>query len=360
MAGWQPLWYVLLLAVPVAVFLHWTGSSPVAVFLASGLAIVPLAAFMGRATDALAIRLGPQLGGLLNATFGNAAELILALIALRHGLTVLVKASLTGSIIGNALLVLGTSLLVGGLRNGTQKFDRVSASLQSTLLVLAAIGLVVPSALYHLIGSGSEVQLSTEVAIVLLMAYLLSLVFSLIKGDRSEEMASGPVEKCEPPAWRPWLAAGVLAGATALVALLSEFLTGAIAQGGLEAWGMSKLFVGAILVALVGNAAEHSTAVLMAYRNKVDVALHVAVGSSLQIALLVTPILVFSSLAFGPQPLDLHFTILEVLAVVASVVVVALVGADGESHWMEGVLLLAVYFILALAFYHMPAVQAAA
>ncbi len=354
MFRWQHLWYVLLLAVPVAFVLQWTAVSPIATFLASSLAIIPLATLMGRATDSLATRLGPQLGGLLNATFGNAAELILALIALRHGLTVLVKASLTGSIIGNALLVLGMSLLVGGLRHRKQTFDRVSAGLHATMLVLAAIGLVVPSALYQLIGPKVEVRLSVEVSCVLLIAYLLSLVFSLLTRERKDEVTGERVERREPHAWGPWRAGGILLAATAVLAVLSEFLAGVIEQGALRAWGMSNAFVGVILVAVIGNAAEQSTAVLMAYRNKVDVALHIAVGSSLQIALLVTPMLVFASLFMAPEPLDLHFTPLEVLAVIASVVIVALVGADGESHWMEGVLLLAVYFILALAFYHIP------
>jgi len=326
--------------------------SPVVTFITAGLGVVPLAAFMGRATDVLAMRLGPRLGALLNVTFGNAAELILAIVALRRGLTVLVKASMTGSIIGNALLVLGLSLLVGGLRHGKQSFNRESAGLQATLLVLAAIGLVVPSTLYHLTGHGNEIRLSNEVAVVLIAAYALSLVFSLIGKGSEQRVATG--EGQAEDAWGPWLAAGVLLVSTVLIAFLSEFLAGAIQQGALGQWGMTELFVGAVLIAIIGNAAEHSTAVMMAYQNKVEISLHVSVGSSLQIALLVTPLLVLLSHLLAPQPLDLHFTTLEVLAVVASVIVVALVCADGESHWMEGVLLVAVYLILALAFFNMP------
>ncbi len=351
------LWYILLLAVPLAFVLHLVHAGPVWVFLAAGLGIVPLAALMGHSTEALASRLGPHLGGLLNATFGNAAELILALMALRKGLVAVVKASLTGSIIGNALLVLGLSLLAGGLRHRRQNFDRVHAGLQANLLVLAAIGIAIPSILYRTLGPESEVQLSVEVAIVLLITYALSVIFSLLRQEPEEVV--GTVEPAEPPAWGPWQASAILAGATALVAVLSEFLVGAIEgaqkQGLLEQWGMSEVFVGVILVAIIGNAAEHSTAVLMAWRNKMDVALHVAVGSSLQVALLVAPLLVLCGLFVGPQPLDLHFTSLEVLALGASVLVVALVAADGQSHWMEGVLLLAVYVILAMAFYHLPA-----
>jgi Ca2+:H+ antiporter len=327
-------------------------------FATAGLGIIPLAAIMGRATDALSTRLGSTVGGLLNAAFGNAAELILSLVALRRGLFSVVKASLTGSIIGNALLVLGLSLLVGGLRHRRQTFDRTSAGLQSTLLVLAAIGMTIPSLLFQTLGPKAEVQLSEEVAGVLLFTYLLSLVFSLITHRDEGDIIGGSHGSAELSSWRPAWAVVTLAVATALVAVLSEFLVGAVEtaqkQGLLDKLGMSEVFVGVVLLAIIGNAAEHSTAVQMAYHNKLDLALHIAVGSSLQIALVVTPVLVFASLALAEQPLDLHFTLLEVLAVGASVVVVALVAADGESHWMEGVLLLAVYAILAMAFYHVP------
>jgi Ca2+:H+ antiporter len=354
------LWYALLPAVPAALFLHATGAGPLLTFLVAGLGIIPLAALLGRATDALACRLGPWLGGLLSASFGNAAELIIGLFALRQGLTAVVKASLAGSLIGNALFVLGLSLLAGGLRNGRQRFDRVSVGLRSTLLVLASIGLTIPSVLYQHLGPQREVRLSREVAIVFLIVYLLDLIFSLL-ANRSpvvdQVYTRGP--RKETPEWGPWKAGGVLLVTTAFVAALSEALVGSIDEarelGYLDAWGMSEVFVGVVVVALVGNAAENSTAVQMAYRNKIDLALHIALGSSLQISLLVMPVLVFASLVLGPAPLDLHFTLLEVLAVGASVIVVAFVAADGESHWMEGVLLLAVYVIIALAFYHLPA-----
>ena len=348
------LWFWSLVVVPAAVALRWADVSPLATFLSAGLAIIPLAALMGRATDALATRLGARLGALLNATFGNAAELILGLVALRHGLTTLVKASLVGSIIGNALLVFGMCCLAGGLRHGKQAFDRAAAGLQANLLVLAAIGLVVPSALFPLLGPDAEVRLSTEVSGVLLAAYVLSVVFSLFSKSGAEESIRRP-EPEEPPEWGTGRALGILLVATATIAVLSEFLTEAV-QGGMQGgWGVSEAFVGVIFVAIIGNAAEHSTAVVMAYRNKMDVALHIAVGSSLQIALLVTPLLVFASLLLAPRPLDLHFSPPEALAVIASAVVVALVAVDGQSHWMEGVLLLAVYLILALAFLHLPA-----
>ncbi len=354
------LLYVLLLAVPAAFVVHWLAAGPVLTFLVSGLGIVPLAAVMGRATEALGTRLGPQVGGLLSATFGNAAELILGLAALNRGLVAVVKASITGSIIGNGLFVLGLSLLVGGLRNGRQTFDRTTVGLQSTLLALAAIGLIIPSVLARVLTARQEVNLSEEVAAVFLITYLLSVIFSLLGQHKrdEEDPVSAPREKEEAPSWGPWLAVGILVGATALVALLSEFLVGAIEtardQGVLAAWGMTETFIGVILVAVMGNAAENSSAVLMAYRNKSDLALHIAVGSSLQIALLVMPVLVFASLLVAPQPLDLHFSLLELLAVGASVLVVHMVAADGQSHWMEGVLLVGVYVILALAFFHLP------
>jgi Ca2+:H+ antiporter len=348
------LWFLSLVAVPVAVALHFAGVSSVATFFGAGAAIIPLAALMGRATDALADRLGARLGALLNATFGNAAELILGLVALRHGLLTLVKASLIGSIIGNALLVFGMCCLAGGLRHGRQSFDRAAAALSANLLVLAAIGLVVPSALFPLLGDAAEVRLSAEVSGVLLAAYVLSVVFSLLSEPAEPEPIRGPKAE-EPPAWGTWPALGVLVVATAGVAVRSEFLTEAVQHGMRDGgWGVSEAFVGVIFVAVIGNAAEHSTAVVLAWRNKMDVALHIAVGSSLQIALLVTPLLVFASFVLAPRPLDLHFGAAEAVAVIASAVVVALVAADGQSHWMEGVLLLAVYLILALAFWHLP------
>jgi Ca2+:H+ antiporter len=351
--------YVALGAAPAAIVLRWLDAGPVSVFVAAAVGIVPLAALLGRATDAVASRMGPQVGGLLNATFGNAAELILGLVALRRGMFSVVKASLTGSILGNALLVLGLSLLVGGLRHRRQTFDRVTVGLQSTLLVLAAIGLTIPSVLFPALGPEVEVRLSQQVAAVLLLTYLVSVVFALATDRQTQECVGVPPEKAEPPAWRTGTALVALGSATALIAVLSELLVGAIEtaqeHGYLATLGMSEVFVGVVVLAVLGNAAENSTAILMAYRNKVDLSLHIAIGSSLQIALVVTPVLVFASLYLAPEPLDLHFTLAEVLAVGASVIVVALVAADGQSHWMEGVLLLAVYLILALTFYHVPA-----
>jgi Ca2+:H+ antiporter len=356
----QRIWYLMLVVVPVAFLVHWLRAGPLLQFLVAALGIIPLAAVMGRATESLAARVGPRVGGILSASFGNAADLILGLVALNRGLIPVVKASITGSIIGNALLVLGLSLLVGGVRNRRQTFDHAAVGLQSTLLVVAAIGLTIPSVLARTIPARQEVNLSEEVAAVFLATYALNVLFTVFPRRRKEEdVVGGRKGPAETPPWGPWLAGGILLGATACVALLSEILVGAIEtardQGRLEAWGMSEVFVGVVVVAVIGNAAENSAAVVMAYRNKIDLSLHIAIGSSLQIALLVMPLLVFASLLIAPEPLDLHFTLLEILAVGASVLVVHLVAADGQTHWMEGVLLLAVYLILAMAFYHLPA-----
>jgi Ca2+:H+ antiporter len=358
----QRLCYLMLLAVPAVLLVHWLRAGPLIQFLVAAVGIVPLAAVMGRATESLAARVGPQAGGILSAGFGNAAELILGLVALNRGLVPVVKASITGSIIGNALLVLGLSLLVGGVRNRRQRFDHAAVGLQSTVLVVAAIGLTIPSVLARSLSPNQEVNLSEEVAAVFLATYVLNVLFSVLSRERKDEdVVGGRKEPAETHPWGPWLAGGVLLGTTACVAVLSELLVGAIEtardRGDLEAWGMSEVFVGVVIVAVVGNAAENSTAILMAYRNKIDLSLHIAIGSSLQIALLVMPVLIFASLLIAPTPLDLNFTLLEVLAVGASVVVVHLVAADGQTHWMEGVLLLAVYLILAMAFFHLPDVR---
>jgi len=349
----------MLLFVPLSIALEITHADPLYIFIASSLAIIPLAGWMGRSTEWMAEHLGSGIGGLLNATFGNAAELIIATIALRAGLHEVVKASITGSIIGNILLVLGLAMIGGGVKYESLKFNRTAASLSTTLLALSAIALIVP-ALFHQLAVGFDRQplertLSVEIAVVLAATYVLSLVFALRthkhlyvgEGDEHSEEALGIAH-----ATPMWLALIILIAATALIALLSEFLVGAIEHTA-ERLGMSDVFIGVFVVAIVGNAAEHSTAVLVAMKNKMDLAVNIAVGSSLQIALMVAPLLVFVSYAFG-QPLDLLFTTFEIAAVALSVAIVNLIAIDGESNWMEGVLLLAVYAILGLAFYILP------
>lgn len=361
MAWLRKNWLLLLLVfVPVALALEYVfHSSGIAVFIASSLAIIPLAGLMGRATEQLAERLGEGVGGLLNATFGNAAELIIAIMALRAGFHDLVKASITGSIIGNILLVFGLGTLWGGLKYESQTFNRTAASLGATLLVLSAIGLVVPAIFHHLAGAGAVVlerELSFEIALVLMATYLLSLVFTLRTHRHLYVGDAGPhgLHEIDAELGSTKQALLLLLASTAGVALMSELLVGAVEEAA-EAFGMSEVFVGVILVALIGNAAEHSTAVLMAGKNKMDAAINIAVGSSIQIALFVAPLLVFLSYVMGPQPMDLIFTTLEVVAVAIAVAIMALISQDGESHWMEGVQLLAVYVILGIAFYFLPA-----
>jgi Ca2+:H+ antiporter len=345
---------VLLVFVPVAVVLEIAHADAVWIFVAACLAIIPLAGWMGRATEHLAAHYGPGIGGLLNATFGNAAEMIIAIMALNKGLYVVVKASLTGSIIGNVLLVLGLSLLLGGMRHQRQRFNRTAASMASTLLALSAIGLIVPAMFHFAGGHESELpmqKLSLAIAVVLFIAYILGLVFQL--KTHQHLFAEGHGDHDLDGVWSKKLAIGVLVGATTLVALMSEFLVGSVEHTA-EAWGMTEVFVGVILVAIIGNAAEHSSAVIMAWKNKMDLSITIAVGSGIQIALFVAPVLVFLSYVIGPAPMDLDFTLFEVIAVWASVVILAMVATDGESHWMEGVLLLAVYIVLGIAFFFLP------
>jgi Ca2+:H+ antiporter len=346
---------LLLGFVPAAWALEHFAVSSVAVFACSALAIVPLAGLMGKATEYLAHRLGQGVGGLLNATFGNAAELIIAILALQKGYHDLVKASLTGSIIGNVLLVFGLSATVGGARYPVQKFNRTAASVGSTLLVLSAIGLVVPAIFHTLVRGDSrtiERELSLEISVVLIVTYALSLLFSLRTHAHLYTGEAGDLDGHH-AGWTVRKSAAILLIATVLIAFMSEILVRA-AEPTARSLGMSEVFIGVIFVAIIGNAAEHSTAVLMAWKNKMDLTIHVAVGSSIQIALFVAPLLVFLSYFVGPSPMDLHFTTFEVLAVVLAVGIMALSCQDGESNWMEGVQLLAVYVIIGIAFYFLP------
>lgn len=369
---------VMLVFVPVAIALRVMGGREIALFIVSSLAIIPLAGLMGKSTEMIAERLGPGIGGLLNASFGNAAELIIALFALHKGLNEVVKASITGSIIGNVLLVLGLSFFAGGLKFERQRFNSTVAGMSATLLALGAVGLLVPAlfhahvTFYHV--PGNERELSLEISIVLFAVYLLMLLFSLKTHKHlyagSEE--GEPQESAASPAasgvheaphanghWSMRTSLIVLLSATAAVALMSEFLVGAI-EAASHQLGWSELFVGVVVVAIIGNAAEHSTAVLVAMKNRMDLSFQIAVGSGLQIVLFVAPVLVFVSYLPGfNNPLDLIFTMFEVMAIVVSVLIVGLIAYDGESNWLEGLLLLAVYVILGVAFYHLPEVHLA-
>lgn len=369
----------LLIFVPIAAALRFIPglNYPTALFIVSCLAIIPLAGWMGTATEHLAEHLGPGIGGLLNATFGNAAELIIALFALSKGLDGVVKASITGSIIGNILLVLGLSILLGGFKFKDQKFNRTAASMSATALTLAAIALLIPS-VFHIVAENvpvaqggwtpaKEQNLSLAISIVLILTYAGTLFFSLkthkhlFLGEALQSPAQQvghEEEEATGDHWTKNKAIIVLLVATAFVALISEFLVGAVeeARGAL---GFTEVFVGVIVVAIIGNAAEHSSAILMALRNKMDLSVGIAVGSSLQIALFVAPILVFASYLFG-KPMNLEFTIPEVVAVFASILIVEQICSDGESNWVEGLQLLSVYAILAILFFFLPDMHPAA
>ena len=348
---------LLLIFVPIAIVLELTHANSIAIFTTSALAIIPLAGWMGRATEHLAEKLGQGVGGLLNATFGNAAELIIALMALHKGLFDVVKASITGSIIGNILLVLGVSVVLGGLKYQQQAFNRTAAMIGSTMLALSAVGLLMPAVFHLLVRNNPQAEhdLSLEIGIVLFITYVLSLIFTL---RTHSHLYTGGIDTSEEQhaigthGWSMPKSIIVLMVATGLVALMSEFLVGAVEEAS-HALGLTKVFVGVVLVAIIGNAAEHSTAVMVAMKNKMDLALNIAIGSSMQIALFVAPVLVFVSYLFG-RPMNLLFTPLEVISVAVSVAVVSLIAQDGESNWMEGVLLLAVYIILGLTFYFLP------
>jgi Ca2+:H+ antiporter len=345
---------VCLVAATLAI--HWLAPDHgTLTFVVAGLAIVPLAGQIGRATEDLAERLGSGVGGLLNATFGNAAELILSGFALQRGLTDLVKASITGSIIANVLLVFGAAALAGGSRKPIVSFNRTAAGVGTTMLVLSVIALAVPAMFHHLTPgdrSGLELWLDTEIAVVLLITYIFYLWFTL---GTHRQLYAAPGAGSERPRRRtPTRNALVrLAAATIAVAVVSEILVGVIDEGS-RAIGASQVFVGLVIVAIIGNAAEHYSAVMFGWRDKMDTALQIAVGSSIQMALFVAPILVFLSFAIAPRPMNLLFTTYELAALAVSVLIIASVAHDGETHWMEGVQLLAVYLILALGFYFLP------
>lgn len=340
----------LLVLVPVAIVLEIMHGPEVAIFVVAALAILPLAGLIGHATEDLAIRSGPQVGGLLNATFGNVTEMIIAFFLILQGELQVVKASITGSIIGNVLLVLGLSFLMGGWTRREQRFSRAAAGLHSAHLVIAVVGLIMP-ALFVLATEPGEFRteaVSIGVAVVLLLTYGLGLLFSF-KTHRALFRADLAHGEHHEPRWSLRGAMGLLAGATVLVALMSEFLVGAL-EPTVEQFGVSKLFVGLIVVPIIGNAAEHSSAVLLAMKDKMDVSIEIAIGSSTQIALFIAPVLVFLSLAVG-HPLDLIFTGIEIAAVAFSSIILGFIALDGRSNWLEGAQLLAAYAIMAVSFF---------
>ena len=347
---------LLLLFVPAAIAAEQMHASPVIVFVLSALAIVPLSGFLGKATEELSTYAGPTLGGLLNATLGNLAELIIAVLALRAGLVDLVKASITGSILGNLLLVLGAAQLAGGLRHKVQRFSIALAGLSISLLVVSVIGLVIPAVFLathpdptHLLTR----KVSVGVAGLLIVGYLLSLVYSMgthrsVFGEGAE-VANESHGADHGARWSLGRSVGTLAVSAGVIGWLSEILVGST-EAAIKGVGLSQVFVGIIVVPIIGNAAEHSSAVLMAMKNRMDLAVSIAVGSSAQVALLIAPVLVFVGLALG-KPMDLAFNIFQVASVALAVAVATSVVRDAESHWLEGAFLLLVYGMLGVAFF---------
>jgi Ca2+:H+ antiporter len=356
----KPSLHWLLILVPACVYVeHAHPESHTLIFALSCGAIIPLAGLLGKATEHVADRAGENIGGFLNATLGNAAELIIAVVALRQGLVDVVKASLTGSIIGNVLLVLGLAFVTGGIRHKSQAFNAAAAQSRVAALVLVSIALIVPG-MFNYLGRGTLTEtvnkLSVVISVVLLLTYLLSLLFSmhthkeLFSGIRSPQ---GNMDEYEEPPRSLATSITVLLVSTILIAWMSEILVGSVSQAA-QALGMSPVFIGVIVVAMVGNAAEHSSAVMMALKNRMELSLGIAIGSSVQIALFVAPLLVLLSYWIAPAPMDLVFTVGESLAVILSVSICSHIVSNGESNWFEGVLLLAVYIILGLAFYFVP------
>ena len=354
--------------VPLAFLAEWFFPNPLLVFALSCIALIPLAGLLGEATEELAIHVGPKVGGLLNATLGNAAELIITIVALREGKIELVKASITGSILGNLLLILGLSLLLGGLRHGIQTFDRNLTGVAATMMMLSVVGMMIPT-LFELLREvqsrkvdvfNTEVRdpaldvLSLGVAGILIVVYVLSLIFSFQKPERGIGAPTGigdPSAEIEhhQAKWSVPLSLGILTIATIAIVFLSEFLVGAV-EPVVEQLGVSELFLGVILIPLVGNVAEHIVGVQVAMKNKMDLSLSISLGSSMQIALFVAPALVFISLLFGNE-MTLYFSLFEVAALTLAVLCAAQVSVDGESNWLEGVQLLAVYLITGLGFF---------
>jgi Ca2+:H+ antiporter len=357
------LW--LLVFLPVALALDWLGFNPILVFLASALAIVPLAALMGDATEALAEHLGPTLGGLLNASLGNAPEIIISLFALQKGLIAIVKSSLTGAIVGNLLFGLGLSMIFGGARFRTQKFDPHVAGMNAALLTLASFGLIIP-AMYrmsHVAGRDPGEEVSLEISMVLFAVYVASLVFTLVahkplvgkagvKAEKQEAGSKVEEDEEEKTGWGRGKALSILAAVAIALAIMSEVLTGAL-EPAADSLGVTHRFAGVFLLAMVGNAAELINAIRFARKDKMDLAIGITVGASTQVALLVAPILVFAGYVLG-QKMDLLFSPYEMWAVVLTVYITRTQIYDGSSNWLEGVVLVGLYFMLGIGLFYLP------
>ncbi|MEJ7759011.1 MAG: calcium/proton exchanger [Gemmatimonadaceae bacterium] len=344
--------YALLLFVPIAIAAELMHASSTVVFLLSAAAILPLSGLLGTATEELAGHTGSTIGGLMNATLGNFAELVIAALALRAGQIDLVKASITGSILGNLLLVLGAAQLAGGLKYKTQKINPNLAGLSSTLLMVAVLGLVVPAVFFAAHPDPLRVatgRMSVWVGSLLMLGYLLSLVYSMVTHKAAFNEGGDVAHHEEKPHWSLRKAIVVLVVAAATIGVLSEFLVSSVDEAATSI-GLPTFFIGLIVIPIIGNAAEHSSAVLMAMKGRMDLAVGIAVGSSIQVALLIAPVLVFLGLAFG-QPMDLAFTVMEVASVAVAVAIASSVMKDSESNWLEGAFLLIAYAAIGTAFF---------
>ncbi|MCE5221253.1 MAG: calcium/proton exchanger [Clostridium sp.] len=341
----------LLIFVPISFIAEFIHASPSIMFILAAFSIIPLAGLMGEGTEEISFYSGPKIGGFLNGTFGNATELIISFFALKEGLFEVVKSSIAGAVIGNVLLVLGASMLAGGLKYKTQTFNKKVVEVSSSMLLFAVVGLCVPALFTHtvdpsLLNTRYE-GLSIVVAIIMITIYILSLIFSFFTHKdiyvvNSEEEGEATAK------WSLKKSISILVVATALIAIESEFLVNGI-ESITKSLGLSEFFVGIIIIPIIGNAAEHSTGIVMAMKNKMDVALEIAIGSSLQIILFVAPILIFISLIF--TPMSIIFNTFELIALIVAVLIANRVSNDGESNWLEGVQLLAVYFIIAASFF---------
>jgi len=350
----------LLVFVPISVIGHLLGWNSTIVFVTSAIAILPLAGWLSTATEEISVVLGASWGGLLNATFGNATELIIAIVALNAGFTSVVKASITGSIIGNLLLVMGLSMFLGGLRYKEQEFQPTMARLNASVMNLAVVAILLPTAAnLTTAGISEEIlqKLSIAVAIVLILVYCLTLLFSMKTHAYLYDVGKSEADDAEAEEGHPhkinlklWIA--VLFGVTLLVALESELLVGTLEEATAQL-GLTELFTGVILLPIIGNAAEHTTAITVAMKNKMELSVSVAVGSSMQIALFVAPLLVIVGWFMG-KPMDLNFNPFELVAVAVAVLIANSISSDGRSNWLEGSLLMATYAILGFAFYFQP------
>lgn len=340
----------MLLFVPISFIGKFLNFSPTIMFILAALSIIPLAGIMGEGTEEISSYTGPKIGGFLNATFGNATELIISFFALKSGLFEVVKSSIAGSIIGNILLVLGASMFIGGLKHKTQNFNINVVETTSSMLLFSLIGLCVPAFFTHTINPNllntRYEGLSLVVAIVMFILYILSLIFSFF--THKDLYATTTEEEGHESKWSLKKSIAILIIATVIIAIESEFLVGGI-EDITSKLDLSEFFVGIILIPIIGNAAEHSTAITMALKNKMDVAIEIALGSSLQIILFVAPVLIFLSLLF--TPMSIIFNPFELVSLIASVIIANKVASDGQSNWLEGAQLMAVYFIIAAGFF---------